>query len=66
MNPQDSKSPAGKKTEEDILDKQLEDSFPASDPPNLTRAPKDKRDQVQPPENTADRRTPAKDQNNTA
>lgn len=49
-----------RKTEEDILDKQLEDSFPASDPPNLTRAPKDKRDQVQPAENTADRKTPAK------
>lgn len=35
---------------EKILDKSLEDSFPASDPPSVTRAPADKRETKVPPE----------------
>ncbi|MFT0893026.1 hypothetical protein [Pseudochelatococcus sp. G4_1912] len=37
-----------KKTE-DLLDESLEESFPASDPPTLTRAPADKRETKYPP-----------------
>lgn len=34
---------------EDLLDESLEESFPASDPPSITRAPEDKRETRQPP-----------------
>jgi hypothetical protein len=48
-----------KKKEEKLLDKSLEDTFPASDPSSVTRAPKEKRDTVRPPSQGADRMPPA-------
>jgi hypothetical protein len=48
-----------KKKEEKLLDKSLEDTFPASDPSSVTRAPKDKRETVRPPSGGADRQPPA-------
>jgi hypothetical protein len=47
-----------KKKEEKLLDKSLEDSFPASDPSSVTRAPKEKRETAQPPAEGADRKPP--------
>ena len=48
-----------KKKEEKLLDKSLEDTFPASDPSSVTRAPKEKRETAQPPAQGADRKPPA-------
>lgn len=58
----DRKGPARKETAraiEDKLDQSLEDSFPASDPPSMTRAPADKSSTKYPPPTGADRKTPA-------
>ncbi|CAH1660794.1 conserved hypothetical protein [Hyphomicrobiales bacterium] len=44
---------------EDKLDQSLEDSFPASDPPSMTRAPADKSSTKYPPPTGANRKTPA-------
>lgn len=44
--------------EEKLLDKSLENTFPASDPSSVTRAPKEKRETKRPPEGGADRQTP--------
>ncbi|CAH1667893.1 hypothetical protein [Chelatococcus asaccharovorans] len=46
---------------EDKLDQSLEDSFPASDPPSMTRAPADKSSTKFPPPTGASRKTPARD-----
>lgn len=48
-----------KKKEDKLLDKSLEDSFPASDPSSVTRAPKEKRETARPPSEGADRKPPA-------
>ncbi|MFC0282829.1 hypothetical protein ACFFJB_04270 [Camelimonas abortus] len=45
--------------EEAQLDESIEESFPASDPSSVTRAPREHRYTVEPPEEGADRRTPA-------
>ncbi len=47
-----------RKAEEKLLDESIEDTFPASDPPSVTRAPKDKRETSTPPDSPADRKTP--------
>lgn len=53
------KDPKGdRKAEERLLDDAIEDTFPASDPPSVTRAPKDKRETATPPDSPADRKTP--------
>lgn len=44
--------------EERLLDKSLENSFPASDPSSVTRAPREKRETTRPPPTGADRKTP--------
>lgn len=46
---------------EDKLDQSLEDSFPASDPPSMTRAPAGKSSTKFPPPTGASRKTPARD-----
>ncbi len=48
-----------KKREDKLLDRSLEDTFPASDPSSVTRAPKEKRETAQPPAHGADRKPPA-------
>jgi hypothetical protein len=48
-----------KSSEQRQLDKSLEDSFPASDPSSVTRAPKEQRF-TPPPPHAKDRKTPAK------
>jgi hypothetical protein len=40
------------------LDDSIEDTFPASDPPSVTRAPPEKSETKIPPPGTADRKTP--------
>ena len=52
--------PHAAKKEEKLLDKSLEDTFPASDPSSVTRAPREKRETTQPPTQGADRKTPAR------
>ncbi|MFC0219884.1 hypothetical protein ACFFJ7_15950 [Pseudochelatococcus lubricantis] len=48
--PKNEKKKADKPTDtEKILDKSLEDSFPASDPSSVTREPADKRETKEPP-----------------
>ncbi|GGC83853.1 hypothetical protein [Chelatococcus reniformis] len=44
--------------EEKALDKSLEDTFPASDPSSVTRAPRQKRHTAKAPPTGADRTTP--------
>lgn len=46
--------------EERLLDKAIEDTFPASDPLSVTRAPKDKRTTPPPHARGRDRRPPAR------
>lgn len=46
--------------EERQLDRSIENSFPASDPSSVTRAPRERRYTAEPPETGADRKTPAK------
>ena len=63
MAPKDSaqrhETPRPEKRKEDkLLDKSLEDTFPASDPSSVTRAPKEKRDTTRPPSEGADRQPP--------
>jgi len=41
------------------LDDSIEDSFPASDPPSVTRAPPEKSETKTPPPDGANRKTPA-------
>lgn len=55
----DAKTKTEARTVEDKLDESLEDSFPASDPPSMTRAPKDKSSTKYPPPTGANRKTPA-------
>lgn len=42
------------KKSEDLLDESLEESFPASDPPTLTRAPSEKHETKSPPPKKGD------------
>jgi hypothetical protein len=51
---------ADKKREDKLLDKSLEDTFPASDPSSVTRAPKEKRETARPPSEGADRQPPVR------
>ena len=52
-------SRSAKAKDERQLDKSLEDSFPASDPSSVTRAPQEQRF-VAPPAHAKTRKTPAK------
>jgi hypothetical protein len=63
MAPKDSaqrhETPRSEKRKEDkLLDKSLEDTFPASDPSSVTRAPKEKRETTHPPSEGAHRQPP--------
>lgn len=51
----DPRSPqTDRKAEEDLLDKAIEDTFPASDPPSVTRAPRERRETKEAPDQAAE------------